>query len=104
VARAVILRPRLLILDEPTSALDITIQGQILRLLKELQHRHQMTYLFISHDLRVVRALADHLAVMRGGRIVESGPAAEVFANPREEYTRHLLAAAFHRQIPSVAA
>ena len=104
VARAVILRPQLLILDEPTSALDITIQGQILRLLKELQRRHQMTYLFISHDLRVVRALADHLAVMRHGRIVESGPAAEIFAKPREEYTRHLLAAAFHHQSPSAAA
>jgi microcin C transport system ATP-binding protein len=95
IARAVILRPQLLILDEPTSALDITIQGQILRLLRDLQQRYQMTYLFISHDLRVVRALADHLAVMRQGRIVESGVAAEIFARPQQAYTAELLAAAF---------
>jgi microcin C transport system ATP-binding protein len=99
IARAVVLRPQLLILDEPTSALDITIQGQILRLLRDLQQRYQMTYLFISHDLRVVRALADHLAVMRQGRIVESGVAAEIFARPQQAYTAALLAAAFPEKI-----
>ena len=94
IARAVILRPQLLILDEPTSALDITIQGQILRLLNDLQRRYQITYLFISHDLRAIRALADHLAVMRQGRIVEAGAAGKIFSHPREDYTRRLLAAA----------
>ncbi len=103
IARAVILRPQLLILDEPTSALDITIQGQILRLLRDLQQRYQMTYLFISHDLRVVRALADHLAVMRQGRIIESGGAAEIFARPQQAYTVELLAAAFpERTLPTL--
>ena len=103
IARALILRPRLLILDEPTSALDITIQGQILRLLKDLQLRYQLTYLFISHDLRVVRALASHLAVMRRGRIVEAGPASEIFARPQEHYTHRLLAAAFPEGMPPLA-
>ncbi|MEJ2033625.1 MAG: ATP-binding cassette domain-containing protein, partial [Deltaproteobacteria bacterium] len=95
IARAVILRPRFLILDEPTSALDMTIQAQIIVLLKELQKKHRMTYLFISHDLRVIRALADEVAVMRDGKIVEAGPAAALFENPRHPYTQKLLAAAF---------
>jgi len=97
IARAIILRPKLLILDEPTSALDMTIQKQILELLRDLQERYQLTYIFITHDLRTVRSLADQLAVMRQGRIVESGPAAALFANPREDYTRRLFAAAFYR-------
>jgi ABC-type microcin C transport system duplicated ATPase subunit YejF len=97
IARAIILRPKLLILDEPTSALDMTIQKQILELLKGLQERYQLTYIFITHDLRTVRSLADQLAVMRRGRIVESGPAAGVFANPQQDYTRRLFAAAFYR-------
>jgi len=96
IARAVILRPKLLILDEPTSALDMTIQKQILELLKDLQDRYQLTYIFITHDLRTVRSLADQLAVMRHGRIVESGPAAAIFADPQQEYTRRLFDAAFH--------
>ncbi len=96
IARALILRPKLLILDEPTSALDMTIQKQILELLKDLQQRYQLTYIFITHDLRTVRSLADQLAVMRQGRIVEAGPAAAVFANPQQEYTRRLFDAAFH--------
>jgi len=97
IARAIILRPKLLILDEPTSALDMTIQKQILELLRVLQERYQLSYIFITHDLRTVRSLADQLAVMRRGRIVESGPAAALFANPQHEYTRRLFDAAFYR-------
>jgi microcin C transport system ATP-binding protein len=97
IARAIILRPKLLILDEPTSALDMTIQKQILELLQALQVRYQLTYIFITHDLRTVRSLADQLAVMRHGRIVESGPAAALFANPQQDYTRRLFDAAFYR-------
>ena len=93
IARAVVLNPRLLILDEPTSALDMTIQAQIVELLKKLQQRHGMTYIFISHDLRTIRALADEVAVMQNGRVVESGPCREVFANPRHPYTKTLFAA-----------
>jgi microcin C transport system ATP-binding protein len=95
IARAIILRPRFMILDEPTSALDMTIQAQIIELLKDLQRRYAMTYMFISHDLRVVRALADQIIVMQHGRIVEAGPAAEVFSHPRQEYTQTLFQAAF---------
>ena len=97
IARAIILRPRLLILDEPTSALDVTIQKQVLDLLRSLQTRYNLTYIFITHDLRTVRSLADQVAVMRHGRIVESGPAATVFADPQDDYTRRLFHAAFHR-------
>jgi microcin C transport system ATP-binding protein len=82
-------------LDEPTSALDMTIQAQIIKLLKDLQDRHNITYLFVSHDLRVIRAMADEVAVMQNGRIVEAGPAAVLFHNPQHPYTRSLFAAAF---------
>ena len=95
IARAIILRPELLILDEPTSALDMTIQAQVIDLLKDLQERFGMTYIFISHDLRVIRAMANDVAVMQNGRIVESGTADEVFGNPKEEYTKKLFQAAF---------
>jgi microcin C transport system ATP-binding protein len=95
IARAVVLKPRFIVLDEPTSALDMTIQKQIIELLKELQKKYGITYLFISHDLRVIRALADEVAVMQNGRIVESGPAREIFQSPRHPYTRALFFAAF---------
>jgi len=94
VARAIVLRPQLLILDEPTSALDMTIQAQIITLLRELQRKYRMTYLFISHDLRVVRALADHVVVMQHGRIVEAGPARQIFTSPSQPYTQTLFRAA----------
>ena len=96
VARAVVLEPSFIVLDEPTSALDMVIQAQMVDLLRDLQKRHNLTYLFISHDLRVVAALASHLVVMRHGCIVESGDAAELFRNPKTDYTRALFAAAFN--------
>jgi microcin C transport system ATP-binding protein len=95
VARAMVLEPSFVVLDEPTSALDMMIQAQIVDLLRELQQRHDLTYLFISHDLKVVAALASHLVVMRAGKVVEQGLAAEVFANPQTPYTQALFAAAF---------
>ena len=97
IARAMILRPKLVVLDEPTSALDMTVQVQIVELLRDLQRRHGLAYLFISHDLRVVRALSHKVAVMRQGDIVEYGTRDAIFANPREEYTRTLMKAAFDR-------
>jgi microcin C transport system ATP-binding protein len=95
IARAMVLKPRFVVLDEPTSALDMSVQAQIVDLLRELQRRHGLTYLFISHDLRVVRALADELLVMRDGVVVEHGPAARIFDEPKDPYTRALMAAAF---------
>jgi microcin C transport system ATP-binding protein len=95
IARAIILKPRLVVLDEPTSALDRAIQVQIIELLTKLQREHGLAYIFISHDLRVVRALSDDLVVLRQGRVVEQGPATEIFDNPRQPYTQALLRAAF---------
>ncbi|MEX5727731.1 microcin C transport system ATP-binding protein [Rhodovulum iodosum] len=95
IARAMILRPRLLVLDEPTSALDMTVQVQIVELLRDLQRKYDLAYLFISHDLRVVRALSHKMVVMRQGDIVESGSADEIFDAPKTEYTRTLMQAAF---------
>jgi microcin C transport system ATP-binding protein len=96
VARAIVLEPTFVVLDEPTSALDMLIQAQMVDLLRELQKRRNLTYLFISHDLRVVAALASRLLVMRYGKVVESGDAASLFANPQSDYTRALFAAAFN--------
>ena len=95
VARAIVLEPTFIMLDEPTSALDMLIQSQIVDLLRDLQRRRDLTYLFISHDLRVVAALASRVVVMRGGKIVEEGPAEELFKSPKTAYTRALFAAAF---------
>ncbi|MCA0424612.1 MAG: ATP-binding cassette domain-containing protein, partial [Proteobacteria bacterium] len=95
IARALILRPGLILLDEPTSALDRTVQKEIVTLLRDVQARDGLTYLFISHDLAVVRALADHILVMRAGRIVETGSTEDVIRRPREAYTQDLMRAAF---------
>jgi microcin C transport system ATP-binding protein len=95
-ARAIVLEPTFIVLDEPTSALDMLIQAQMVDLLRDLQKRLHLTYLFISHDLRVVAALASRLMVMRNGKVVEEGPASELFANPKTDYTRALFAAAFN--------
>ena len=99
IARALALQPRLLILDEPTSALDVSVQAQIVDLLRELQRRHRLAYVFISHDLRVVRALANHLLVMKNGRVVEAGSARQVFNGPQHPYTQALLAAALNLDV-----
>ena len=95
VARALILKPKLLILDEPTSALDMSVQAQIVDLLRDLQRRHDLTYMFISHDLKVVRALSNHVIVMKDGVIVESGTSDQIFDDPQTAYTKALITAAF---------
>lgn len=106
IARAMILRPKLVVLDEPTSALDASVQAQIVDLLLDLQRRHQLAYLFVSHDLRIVRALSDRVLVMKGGEVVEAGPTETLFESPRHPYTRTLLDAALahHRDAPGADA
>ncbi|HKT18974.1 MAG TPA: ABC transporter ATP-binding protein [Stellaceae bacterium] len=94
-ARALVLKPRFLLLDEPTSALDMSVQAQMVTLLRDLQQKHGLAYLFISHDLRVIKAMAHEVLVMKDGKVVESGAADELFAEPRTPYTRALMAAAF---------
>ena len=95
IARAMVLKPRFVVLDEPTSALDMSVQAQIVDLLRELQARHRLAYLFISHDLRVVRALADEVVVLKDGKVVEQGSAKQIFDSPQQDYTKALMAAAF---------
>ena len=104
IARAMVLEPKLLVLDEPTSALDMSVQAQVVDLLRELQRARGLSYIFISHDLRVVRALANSVIVLRAGKIVEQGTAEEVFAHPQQDYTKALMAAAFDIEaLPGVA-
>ncbi len=95
IARAMVLKPRFVMLDEPTSALDMSVQAQVVDLLRDLQRKHDLAYLFISHDLKVVRALANEVMVMRGGKVVEEGAAEDIFDRPKTEYTKALMAAAF---------
>ncbi len=99
VARALILKPRLIVLDEPTSALDMSVQAQIVDLLRDLQKKHGFTYFFISHDLRVIRAMSDRVIVMRNGKVVEKGTADQIFEAPQEDYTKALLAAALRMEV-----
>ncbi len=95
IARAMVLNPRFVMLDEPTSALDMSVQAQVVDLLRNLQAKHNLAYLFISHDLKVIRALANDVIVMRNGQIVEAGPSEQIFSSPRTDYTRALISAAF---------
>jgi microcin C transport system ATP-binding protein len=103
IARAMVLKPRLVVLDEPTSALDVSVQAQIVELLRTLQARHRIAYLFISHDLRVVRAMSHRIAVMHDGVIVEQGAAERIFERPEADYTKTLLAAALNLEGDAVA-
>ncbi|MFN7027118.1 MAG: ABC transporter ATP-binding protein [Pseudorhizobium sp.] len=104
IARAMVLKPRFVMLDEPTSALDMTVQAQVVDLLRDLQKKHELAYLFISHDLKVVKALANHVIVMRSGKVVEEGPAEQIFKAPRQDYTKALMAAAFDLEAVETAA
>ena len=104
IARAMVLKPRFVMLDEPTSALDMSVQAQVVDLLRDLQQKHDLAYLFISHDLKVVKALANELIVMRFGKVVEQGASADIFRAPKEDYTRALLAAAFNIEAVPTAA
>ncbi|MNE22314.1 Oligopeptide transport ATP-binding protein OppF [compost metagenome] len=91
-----VLKPRFVMLDEPTSALDMSVQAQVVDLLRDLQAKHELAYLFISHDLKVVKALANEVIVMRQGKVVEKGPSTQIFNAPQQDYTKALMAAAFN--------
>ncbi len=95
IARAMILKPRLVVLDEPTSALDMSVQAQVLDLLRDLQQKYKVSYLFISHDLRVIKALAHYVLVLKKGEVVEEGATEKLFAHPKQDYTKALMHAAF---------
>ena len=104
IARAMVLNPKFVMLDEPTSALDMSVQAQVVDLLRRLQAKHQLAYLFISHDLKVIRALANDVIVMRNGRIVEHGPAEQIFERPQSDYTKALISAAFRIETAAAGA
>jgi microcin C transport system ATP-binding protein len=104
IARAMVLEPKFVLLDEPTSALDMSVQAQIVDLLRDLQKRHDLAYLFISHDLKVVRALSNYIVVLKSGKVVEEGPSPEVFEHPKAAYTKALLAAAFELTVANRSA
>ncbi|MBB4183466.1 microcin C transport system ATP-binding protein [Sinorhizobium terangae] len=104
IARAMVLKPQFVMLDEPTSALDMSVQAQVVDLLRDLQRKHNLAYLFISHDLKVVRALANEMIVMRLGKVVEQGPAERIFEAPGEDYTKALMAAAFNLEAVNLSA
>ncbi|GIL01228.1 MAG: microcin C ABC transporter ATP-binding protein YejF [Alphaproteobacteria bacterium] len=104
IARAIVLKPRFVVLDEPTSALDMSVQAQVVDLLRDLQERHRLAYMFISHDLRVVRALANEVIVMRNGVVVEQGSAEQIFDSPQTDYTKALMAAAFELRTTTTGA
>jgi len=104
IARAMVLQPKFVMLDEPTSALDVSVQAQIVDLLRELQDKHKLAYLFISHDLKVVRALANNVVVMRHGKVVEQGTSQQIFTAPKSAYTKALMAAAFDLEAAHQAA
>ncbi len=103
IARALILNPAFILLDEPTSALDRSVQLTVIDLLKDIQQRHNIGYLFISHDLSVVRALSDRVMVMQNGKVMEAGTPEEIFHHPQHEYTRNLIAASFDLEKEEVA-
>ena len=103
IARAMVLKPHFVMLDEPTSALDMSVQAQVVDLLRDLQAKHILAYLFISHDLKVVRALANDVIVMRNGKVVEQGPSEQIFTRRRKTIPRALMAAAFNMEAANVA-
>jgi microcin C transport system ATP-binding protein len=99
IARAMVLKPKFVILDEPTSALDMSVQAQIIDLLRGLQQKHHLAYMFISHDLRVIKAISHEVLVMKNGKVIENGPTQQIFTHPRQDYTKTLIAAALNIEV-----